>query len=323
MASKPSLLKMSCTLPATCRGARKSRTCELGGSVTGCTRTCASPFRGRSRWGRVTKSRRPYATNSCTTCRIWAAQPFTSIPMGRAGTVTIASERTCMMGCRCTRTNRPGQPDLGLSLYLTWVLLSAGLVLAPPPSALAQASRPDDELAEARRLNQEAAALYSSGKFPEAIPLVQRALAIQEKALGPEHADVGASLDALAGLYRAQGQYRDAERLYRRALAIREKTLGRANPALALSLNNLAGLYRAQGKYAQAEPLYRRALVIEEESRGPEALVVAPSLDNLAGLYRAQGKYAQAEPLYRRGPSIREKRRGAGGPGDAARAGNN
>ena len=98
-------------------------------------------------------------------------------------------------------------------MYLTWVLLLAGLALAPPSIALAQASRADDELAEARRLNQEAATLYSSGKLAAAIPLVQRALAIQEKALGPDHPDVAASLDALAGLDRAQGNYREAERL--------------------------------------------------------------------------------------------------------------
>src|SRR5207253_10150241 len=85
--------------------------------------------------------------------------------MGRAGTVIIASERTCMMGCRCTPTNRSGPPGLGPAVYLTWVLLLAGLALAPPSIALAQASRADDELAEARRLNQEAATLYSSGKL--------------------------------------------------------------------------------------------------------------------------------------------------------------
>src|SRR5438445_9265383 len=186
--------------------------------------------------------------------------------MGRAGTVIIASERTCMMGCRGTPTNRAGPPGLGPAVYLTWVLLLAGLALAPPSIALAQASRADDELAEARRLNQEAATLYSSGKLVEAIPLVQRALAIQEKALGPEHPDVAASLDGLAGLDRAQGNYREAERLYRRELAIREKALGPEHPAVARSLNDLAELYRAQGTCAEGEPLDRRDLGGGEEA---------------------------------------------------------
>src|SRR5947209_14461727 len=162
--------------------------------------------------------------------------------MGRAGTVIIVSERTCMMGCRCTRTNRSGPPGLGPAVYLTWVLLLAGLALAPPSIVLAQASRADDELAEARRLNQEAATLYSSGKFPEAIALVQRALVIQEKALGPEHPAVATILNNLAGLYRAQGKYAEAEPLYRRALAIEEQLRGSEDPGVAASLHNLGGL---------------------------------------------------------------------------------
>src|SRR2546428_10954934 len=163
--------------------------------------------------------------------------------MGRAGTVIIASERTCMMGCRCTRTNRSGPPGLGPAVYLTWVLLLAGLALAPPSIALAQASRADDELAEARRLNQEAATLYSSGKLVEAIPLVQRALAIQEKALGPEHPDVAASLNNLARLDRAQGKYPEAEPLERRALALPAKALGPEHADASTSLNNPAELH--------------------------------------------------------------------------------
>src|SRR3989442_8199182 len=151
---------------------------------------------------------------------------------------------------------------VGLVVYLARVL-PVGLAATPPSIALAQGSRAaDDELAEARRLNQEATAIRSSGKFSEAVPLVQRALAIQEKILGPEHPDVAASLDNLAGLYRDQGKYAEAEPLYRRALAIIEKALGPEHPDVATSLNNLAGLYHSQDKYSQACPLYHRPLAI-------------------------------------------------------------
>ena len=63
----------------------------------------------------------------------------------------------------------------------------------------------------------------STGK---AEPLFERALAIWETALGPEHPDVATSLNNLAMLYYDQGQYAKAEPLYQRALAIREKALG-------------------------------------------------------------------------------------------------
>jgi Tetratricopeptide repeat len=44
--------------------------------------------------------------------------------------------------------------------------------------------------------------LYDNqGQYAKAEPLYQRPLAIREKALGPEHPDVAASLNNLAWLY--------------------------------------------------------------------------------------------------------------------------
>ncbi len=46
------------------------------------------------------------------------------------------------------------------------------------------------------------AILYQTqGRYAEAEPLHRRALAIREKALGPDHPDVAASLNNLASLY--------------------------------------------------------------------------------------------------------------------------
>ena len=72
----------------------------------------------------------------------------------------------------------------------------------------------------ATSLNNLAGLYQAQGKYAEAEPLYQRALAIREKALGPEHPDVANSLNNLAVLYRAQGKYAEAEPLYQRALAI-------------------------------------------------------------------------------------------------------
>ena len=66
-----------------------------------------------------------------------------------------------------------------------------------------------------------AAAAYSGAR-----PLFERALAICEKALGPEHPDTAASLNNLADLLRAQGDLAGARPLFERALAIIEKALG-------------------------------------------------------------------------------------------------
>jgi len=50
------------------------------------------------------------------------------------------------------------------------------------------------------------------------IPLLQRALAIDEKSLGPDHPSVATALDNLAALYRNQDRLADAEPLFKRSL---------------------------------------------------------------------------------------------------------
>jgi hypothetical protein len=47
--------------------------------------------------------------------------------------------------------------------------------------------------------------LRDQGDFAGAEPLYARALAIREKAFGPEHPDTAASLNNLAGLLYARG----------------------------------------------------------------------------------------------------------------------
>jgi tetratricopeptide (TPR) repeat protein len=96
---------------------------------------------------------------------------------------------------------------------------------------------------DAAALTARVIALYRAGKFAEAVPLAQRALATTEKALGPNHPDLAASLADLATLYDGQGRYADAEPLLKQSLAIHEKSLGPNHPNVAASLNNLAELY--------------------------------------------------------------------------------
>ena len=99
------------------------------------------------------------------------------------------------------------------------------------------------------------------GLYPQAEPLYKRSLAIREKALGPDHLKVAATLNNLAELYTTQGRYAEAEPLYKRSLAIWEKALGPNHPNVALSLENIAALYRATNRTnrtAEANKLEKR-----------------------------------------------------------------
>jgi tetratricopeptide (TPR) repeat protein len=62
------------------------------------------------------------------------------------------------------------------------------------------------------------------------MPLYQRALAIQEQALGPTHPDLADTMHHLARLREAQGHHEEARNWYERALAVREHALGAQHP---------------------------------------------------------------------------------------------
>ncbi len=117
----------------------------------------------------------------------------------------------------------------------------------------------------ATSLNNLALLYGNQGEYGEAEPLYQLALAILEKALGPEHPQVAAGLNNLALLYKTQGKYTEAEPLYRRALAIVEKALGPEHPNVAQVLGNYAELLRKTNRDAEAAKLEARAKAIRDK----------------------------------------------------------
>lgn len=165
----------------------------------------------------------------------------------------------------------------------------------------------------AELLHKAAIYLRNDGKYEQAEPLFERALALQEQQLGADHPGTTQTLTHLAICYRDQGKYDRAESLYQRALTIRERhpEVGPDHPDTADSLNNLALAYYDQGKYEQAESLYQRALTIYKQMLRPDHLLdTANCLNNLARLYQAKGKYEQAVSLFQTALSMREQKVG-------------
>jgi tetratricopeptide (TPR) repeat protein len=71
-----------------------------------------------------------------------------------------------------------------------------------------------------------ATSLRQLTNLAEAKPLLERALAIREKALGPDHSAVAATLQELGWLVFDSGDRKGAVRLFRRSLALREQAKG-------------------------------------------------------------------------------------------------
>ena len=204
-------------------------------------------------------------------------------------------------------------------VVITGMMGLSGVMLNPTVGQVISQVSPQDKLAEAEaeRLTQQVIQLYQQGKYNEAIPLAEQALAIRKQQLGDNHPDTAASLNNLAGLYLSQGRYSEAEPLLKQALAISKQQLGDNHPDTAISLNNLAELYRVQGRYSEAEPLYKEALDIFKQQLGDNHPSTATSLDNLASLYESQGRYSEAEPLYHRSLAIIKQQLGDNHPDTA------
>lgn len=158
-------------------------------------------------------------------------------------------------------------PSATRKLMLVVVCMAVGLVGAVRVGEGASAREKTGAATEWDSLKQESISRLRKGDYVRATVVAKKALQVAEQALGPDHPNVGLSLNNLAVLYRALGQYAQAEPLFKRALTIRENALGPGHPAVATILENLAGLYRKTNRANEAEPLEKRAAAIRAIKR--------------------------------------------------------
>ena len=113
-------------------------------------------------------------------------------------------------------------------------------------------------------------AVSRPGQVRQAEPLYQRALAIREKALGPEHPDTATSLNNLADLYRDQGKYAPGGAAVSAGAGDQGKGPGAGASRHGHQPQQPGRSVSRPGQLRQAEPLYQRALAIDEKVLGPE-----------------------------------------------------
>jgi len=155
--------------------------------------------------------------------------------------------------------------------------------------------------------------LSAEARFAEAEELQKRALAINERTLGPNHPKVARVLSNIADLYIAYGRYTESERLFTRAIAIDETALGHDDPQN-VRLRGLVGLLHLLQGQPDAEPILREALATDEKALGPDDPDVSEMVVYLALAYSWEEKYTDAEPLLKRALVTRERVSGPDNP---------
>jgi serine/threonine protein kinase len=147
----------------------------------------------------------------------------------------------------------------------------------------------------------------SLGLYDPAQKLLEEALDIRTKALGPDHLDVATTLSDLGTVAWRKGDFAKSKSLQEQALAIREKRLGPDSKEVASSLHNLGTLNYSQGNYSDARRLLERALAIREKVLGPEHADVASTLNSLGAIAYKEGDLKKAGVMWERTLRIREK----------------
>jgi serine/threonine protein kinase/Tfp pilus assembly protein PilF len=136
--------------------------------------------------------------------------------------------------------------------------------------AVAIAERAEDPPELARALYGLGTALHNRGEYERARTVLQRGLDVAETALGPNAERTGRLLNALAMPVKALGDYRRASELQQRSLEIAELRLGPRHPEVAARLNNLSLVHQRLGEYEEAVDCLDRSVEIYAEVLGED-----------------------------------------------------
>ncbi len=118
------------------------------------------------------------------------------------------------------------------------------------------------------------------GRYEDALPLYQRAIALAAKSMPP--LDVAVFRNQIASAYAEMGRLKDAEAQYRQALAVADSSSEETTLIVAQTKNDLGVLLARQGRTEEGEGYLREAIALRESIYGASHPLVAVSLTQLA-----------------------------------------
>ena len=167
---------------------------------------------------------------------------------------------------------------------------------AEPRIALAFKDQPIVE-AEVRNTLGESA--YLLGDVPMAVRQLERAVALRQTALGPDHLDTLVSRNNLAVAYRESDALDRAIPMLEQVVNIERAKLGQNDQNTLLAMNNLGGAYLKAGQLAHAIPLFEKVLEAQRATLGEDDLGTLGTKNNLALAYRDAGRFDRSILLYK------------------------
>ena len=192
------------------------------------------------------------------------------------------------LGAVYTSRGEPGQAE---PLHRQAIALNASGI----EGEVDDGTRRERSIAIATSRNNLGIALYSLGRFEEAIEQYERVVELREVALGEHHPDVGAAYNNLANALMQIRRLDEARDEHARSMAIWKAGLGPEHPFIGASLNNLGNVEFNLGDFEAAEVRYREALALRLDVLPPDHVDLAVTRLNLGAVLTEREAYAEAQ----------------------------
>lgn len=203
---------------------------------------------------------------------------------------------------------RPKQQDGGLGINAT---IREAIDAAEPQISNAFADQPK---VEATIRSAIGTSYWYLGEAGQAIPQLQRALALRVTELGPKDPYTLRSRTVLANAYQRAGRHQDALEMREKNLQIKKEVLGTKDEDTLTSSSNLAVSYRRAGRFKEALALDEETLKLRTEVLGPENANTISSMGSLASSYETLGRNKESLKLREKVLQLFTKILGTGHP---------
>lgn len=150
-------------------------------------------------------------------------------------------------------------------------------------------------------------ALANLGRYQEAKPLYEEAIADTRRATGSESSQVADILSPYATVLWYLNERESALGVYRESIRIRRRTLGPEHPGYAMTLANYADSLVAMEQYSQALPLLREILALRGRTLPDSHNAVAATMLLMGRALGPLGQLEEAEDWMRKAIALREK----------------
>lgn len=225
--------------------------------------------------------------------------------------VSLAQKYNIPIGRTLVSMRQLSEEDLQRVLHARMLMLDGALPASVVVRALKWASRQGTSVEQALKAMGWKREDTAEQKQLERLLRASEELVRLEKALTPDHTDVGLKCVELADLYAGANNCREAEILLQRALGIFRGNLSEADMIIANTLANLSDILTRQGKFNEAEGYLSESLQITETILGKASNKTADVLQQIGKLKLLSSNFKGAIENYRRARDILEKNGGS------------